>query len=118
MQQDDVAMQQGVERFPLLPTTRWLVPIAIVVGLAGLALSDGRTPRLIYAVGTALVALLWAWSRWRRPVLIVDGAGYRVEVAGRLKLKVRFAEVRRARAVPAEQAMYVDCGDPARNLLL
>ncbi len=49
---------------------------------------------------------------------MVDASGYRVEQGARELLRVGFDEVKRVRAVPAEQSMYVDCGEPARNLLL
>jgi hypothetical protein len=73
---------------------------------------------MVLGGGSALIAALWAGARLRRPVLVVDGEGYRVEVGRRERLRVAFREVLRVRAVPSEQAMYVDCGDPARNLLL
>lgn len=95
-----------------------MIPVAIGVGLAGAATARGPVGQLVFGGGTALVAALWGLGRRRRPVLLVDDQGYRVEERGREKLRVAFREVKRVRAVPAEQAMYIDCGAPARNLLL
>src|SRR5262249_32176336 len=76
------------------------------------------TPRWVCVGGTAFVLLAAAVARVARPVLVVDAQGYRVEERGRVRLTVGFAEIARARAVPAEQAMYLDFGEPARNPLL
>ena len=111
-------MTEEPQRYPLLPSTRIAVPIAIALGLAGIAFATGSTPRLVYAAGTLAVIALWLANLARRPVLVVDGEGYRVEVRRREVVRVRFDEVKRVRAVPGEQAMYLDCGDPKRNLLL
>src|SRR5207248_7741790 len=67
---------------------------------------------------TIAIVAMWVLTVLRRPVLVVDDEGYSVEVRGRRTLRVLFSEVQRVRAVPAELAMYLDCGDPARNLLL
>jgi hypothetical protein len=111
-------MSAPAARFALLASGRWVVPLAIAVGLVGTATATGPTGRLVFGGGAAAIAALWALGRWRRPTLIVGPEGYRVVEAGRERLAVAFSEVKRARAVPAELAMYVDCGDPARNLLL
>src|SRR5207302_3837828 len=113
-------MQQdiGLRRFPLLATTRWMAPVSFAIALFGAIFATGKPPRIGYAVVAAIVGALWLIARLRRPVLLVDNDGYRVEVRGRVKLRVRFDEIERARAVPAEQSMYLDCGDGDRNLLL
>ena len=67
---------------------------------------------------TLLFAVLEALARARRPVLVCDAAGYRVEVAGRVRFAVPWSAVREVRLDRAEGAAYVDCGDKARNLLL
>ena len=104
-------------RFALLSTWRFLVPASIVFGLFAAAAMNGAA-RLFCLAGAALVAVLWVLGQRTRPALLVDGEGYRVMERGREKLRVAWREVSSARAVPAEQAMYLDCGDPARNLLL
>lgn len=108
----------AVRRFPLLPTWRWLMPLAVMLGAFGVAFAGASGPRVYFLVATALVCLLWWAQARRRPVLLVDDGGYRVRVRGRERLRVRWSEVRSARAVPDEYAMYLDCGDAARNLLL
>jgi hypothetical protein len=105
-------------RFPLLAATRWMAPTALSIAVLMALFAGGRAPRIGYSVLAVIVGGLWLLARTRRPVLLVDDDGYRVEVGGQVKLRVRFEEVTRARAVPAEQAMYLDCGDPGRNLLL
>jgi hypothetical protein len=106
-----------VERFALLSTWRWLPWAAVVAGVLS-ALALVGTPRWVCLGGTAFVLLAAAAARLARPVLVVDARGYRVEERGRVRLTVGFTEIARARAVPAEQAMYLDCGEPARNLLV
>ncbi len=105
-------------RFALVSSVRWLVPAAIALGLLGAAAGPTARARVTFGVGSGTLALLGAIGRWRRPTLIIDEQGYRVTERGRERLSVAFAEVVRARAVPAERALYLDCGDPARNLLV
>lgn len=105
-------------RYPLLSTARWMVPLAIVLGLVGAGMARTTAGRAILGGGALAITALWALGRARRPELVVDDTGYRVEECKHARLRVEFAEVKQVRAVPAEQAMYVDCGDPARNLLL
>jgi uncharacterized membrane protein len=105
-------------RYPLLSTSRWVVPLAIALGLVGAATGYAERARWALGGGAAVIAALAIAARVRRPELVVDDEGYRVEQVGRVKLSVTWSEVIRVKAVPAEQAMYVDCGDPARNLLL
>jgi hypothetical protein len=109
--------ERAPERYLLLSSWRMLPPAAIGVGLLS-ALSLGGLARVLCVIGAAVIALLWVVGRAARPTLVVDDVGYRVEERGVERLRVAFSEVRRARAVAAEQAMYLDCGDPARNLLL
>lgn len=108
----------GEARFTLLPTTRYVSWVAVATGalLAALAPSLGWRV-LCGAVALALLLLTWALGR-RRPVLIVDAAGYRVEVAGRERLRVAWTEVRRVLCDRSEAALYLDCGDGKRNLLV
>lgn len=95
-----------------------MAPAAIVVGLLGAAAAPALAGRLVFGGGALAIAALWALARRRRPTLIVGGEGYRVVEGGRERLRVGFAEVVRARAVPEQRAMYLDCGDPSRNLLV
>lgn len=108
----------GEARFILLPTTRYVGWVAVATG--GLLAALG--PSLLWQVasgGAALAVLLasWAVSR-RRPVLILDEIGYRVEVAGHERFRVQWTEVRRVLHDRSEAALYVDCGDGRRNLLV
>jgi predicted membrane metal-binding protein len=105
------------ERFPLLPTTRYVGWVALCLGALLAALGSGGW-RLLgggFAVALAVITLL---VQARRPVLIVDDAGYRVEVAGRERFRVAWDEVRRVLRDRSESALYVDCGDGRRNLLV
>jgi hypothetical protein len=105
------------DRYTLVSTWRFVVPLAVVLGVLG-AVAGGGVLRWVCGIGAVLIALLWLVGAMRRPELVLEAGGYRVEEGGRERLRVDFTEVRRARAVPAEHAMYVDCGDPRRNLLL
>ncbi|HEX2568667.1 MAG TPA: hypothetical protein VH877_03840 [Polyangia bacterium] len=113
---DEASSDAEVQRFALLSTWRWVVPVAIGAGILAALFWQGVVPRWLCGGGAVMLAILWLLER--RPVLVVDAEGYQVEERGRSRLRVPFAEVQRARAVPAEHAMYVDCGDPGRNLLL
>lgn len=108
----------AAQRHALLSTARYLLPGAVLCGALLALLAEGRPVRLAFAAGALLLLLLALLQRWRRPVLELDDAGYRVLVAGRPRLRVAWSEVRRVRVDRAEGALYVDCGDPRRNLLL
>lgn len=105
-------------RFALLSTTRYVGWVAVATG--GLLAALG--PSLLWQVvsgGAALAVLLGTWAVGkRRPILIVDDAGYRVEVAGHERFRVLWSEVRRVLHDRSEAAVYVDCGDGRRNLLV
>jgi hypothetical protein len=94
------------------------LPLLAFLVLIGGALAPTAHVRLVWFAVAALLMLGWTVSLIFSPVLYVGDRGYRVEVRGRTTVDVPWAEVRGARAVPAERAMYVDAGDPARNLLL
>jgi hypothetical protein len=99
-------------------TQRRVLPLAVAVAAAGAWLSTQWLPRalcLAFALAALAAAIL---QRRGRPSLLLDDDGYAVVEHGREKLRVAWSEVRRVRADAAEQALYVDCGDPARNLLV
>ncbi len=108
----------GEARFTLLPTTRYVGWVAVATGAVLAALG----PSLVWQIvsgGAALAVLLATWAVGkRRPILIVDDAGYRVEVAGNERFRVLWSEVRRVLHDRSEAAVYVDCGDGRRNLLV
>ena len=108
----------GEGRFTLLPTTRYVGWVAVATGGVLAALG----PSLLWQAlsgGAALAVLLATWAVGkRRPILIVDDAGYRVEVAGNERFRVLWSEVRRVLHDRSEAAVYVDCGDGRRNLLV
>lgn len=106
------------QRFPLVFTQRRVLPIAVVVALGGAALAPSLWLR-VACVAFALFAVAVGWMQHRaRPALVLDESGYAVEEHGREKLRVAWSEVVRVRADVAEHALYVDCGDAARNLLV
>ena len=111
------AMQKGEQRFLLLPTGRHLLPVAVGLG-ALLAIFGAGALRLAFLGAAALLLLLHLLLSRRRPVLVLDGEGYRVERGGREVLRVRWTEARRVLLDKEEQALYVDCGDGARSLLV
>lgn len=108
----------GELRFTLLPALRHVVPLA--AGAALIAAVVSRTAA--WRLSLFAVAIVWVGAallmRWRRPQLVLHAAGYRVEVRGAVRLQVAWSEVRRVYCDEKERALYVDCGDQARNLLL
>lgn len=105
-------------RFTLLPTTRYVSWVAVATGALLAALAPSLLWRLLCGgVALALLLLTWAVGR-RRPVLVLDAVGYRVVVAGRERLRVAWTEVQRVLYDRSEAAVYVDCGDGPRNLLV
>lgn len=105
-------------RHPLVVGTRWLLPVAVALAAIGAFVAYGLWAR----VGAALFALVgaaaFAWQERHRPTLVVDDAGYAVEQLGREKLRVAWSEVKTVRIDRRESALYIDCGDKARNLLV
>jgi hypothetical protein len=107
-----------VERYRLIFTQRRVLPLAVVIALAGAWVATALWARIACAA-VAVLALLAAWLQGRaRPALLVDDEGYAVEEHGREKLRVRWSEVVKVRADAGEKALYIDVGDPARNLLV
>lgn len=107
-----------VATFPLLPGTRWVAPLAVLFGIGGAVVATSTAARLFLAGGALLFTLLALLAHRRRPILFVDDEGYRVEEAGRERLRVRWDEVLSARAVPEERSLYLETGERSRNLLL
>lgn len=94
--------------------------LPLVCGLLALAVVVGQAPRARLAAGVflAIAALIWLLQRRLRLWLVLDDDGYAVEQRGRQKLRVHWSEVRQVRIDRREHALYVDCGDKARNLLV
>ena len=106
------------QRFALLSVNRYLLPIALLCA-AGLCALAPQTWLRVSALSAALLLLgLHVLSRRRRPLLVLDESGYAVEVAGVRRFFVPWTAVTRVLHDPSEQALYLDCGDPGRNLLL
>jgi hypothetical protein len=103
-------------RHPLVYTQRGLFVAGVVVAVvAGVFLPHLVSKIAAGALAVACVLGLW-WQARRRPLLIVDDNGYRIEVGGERQVSVRWSEVKKVRADAAEHALLVDCGEPARNL--
>jgi len=92
--------------------------VAVLVALAGAIFGGPLGVQLACGLLGAAGVAFGLWQRRARPALRVDAEGYTVLEHGREKLRVRWSEVVRVRAEPSEFACYVDCGDPARNLLV
>jgi len=105
-------------RHPLIVGTRWLLPIAIVLALAAAAAAHGVRTRVIAGCFALLGVIAWWWQERHRPTLVLDDAGYAIEQQGKEKLRVAWSEVQTVRFDRREDAIYVDCGDKARNLLV
>ena len=106
------------QRFALLPTTRYVSWVAVALGALGVLLWQPVWARLGMAAVTLLVLGMTLALRLRRPQLVLTADGYRVEVRGRPRFAVAWSEVRKVLVDRSEGALYVDCGDRARNLLL
>jgi len=107
-----------IDRFPLLMSTRRVLPVALVFASGAALFAPGAILRAGCVAFAAFAAAVWAWQASARPELVVDDDGYAVVERGREKLRVPWRDVRRVRADRAEHALYVDTGDPARNLLV
>ncbi|HXU70053.1 MAG TPA: hypothetical protein VN947_12035 [Polyangia bacterium] len=108
----------AASRHPLVVGTRWLLPIAIALALVGAFAAHTSTARIIAAGFAALGGLAWWWQERHRPTLVIDEAGWAIEQQGKEKLRVVWSEVLRVRVDRRENALYVDTGDKARNLLI
>ena len=108
----------AASRHPLIVGTRWLLPIAIVLALAGAAVAHTSTARIIAGAFAALGLVGWWWQQRHRPTLILDESGWAIEQQGKEKLRVAWSEVRAVRVDRRESAVYVDTGDKARNLFV
>jgi hypothetical protein len=105
-------------RHPLVVGTRWLLPAAMLLALGGAAASQTTTARIIAGVFAVLGAVAWWWQERHRPTLVVDDGGWAIEQRGHEKLRVTWGEVKKVRVDRRESALYVDTGDPARNLFV
>ena len=107
-----------MERYRLIFTQRRVLPLAVLVAVAGAAVATALWARIVCGAVAGL-ALLAVWLQGHsKPALLIDEEGYAVEEHGREKLRVRWSEVVKVRADGAEKALYIDVGDPARNLLV
>jgi hypothetical protein len=105
-------------KYRLIFTQRRVLPLAVLVALGGAAVTEALWARVV-CVAVALLSLAAAWLQARaRPALVLDDEGYAVEEHGREKLRVRWSEVVQVRVDAAEHALYIDVGDPSRNLLV
>jgi hypothetical protein len=94
-----------------------VLPVAALFALLGAVVAGGalRATCLAFAGLSVAAAVYQARSR---PCLLVDEHGYAVVEHRREKLRVAWSEARRILADVEEHALYVDVGDPARNLLV
>lgn len=106
------------QRFALLSSNRYLFWLALVGGPVIGLIATQPWLRLTAVVFTAfLLGFAALWPRYR-PTLVIDATGYAVEAGGRLRFSVPWSKVRHVRHDPSERALYLDCGEPAHNLLL
>ena len=105
-------------RHPLVVGTRWLLPVAIVLAALGAAAAHQWASRAIAGFFALVGVAAWLWQERHRPTLVLDDAGYAIEQLGAEKLRVKWTEIVRARIDRRETAVYLDCGDKARNLFV
>jgi hypothetical protein len=105
-------------RHPLLVGSRWLVVPALAFALVGAIYMPSLVGRIAGLVVFVLVGV-GAWAmRLSRLVLRLDDDGWAIEQRGRERVRVKWSDVQRVRIDKRESALYVDCGDKARNLLV
>jgi hypothetical protein len=105
-------------RHPLVVGTRWLLPAAVALAVAGAVVAHQPAARIIAGFFALIGVAAWLWQERHRPTLLLDDEGYAIEQLGAEKLRVRWTEVRAARIDRRETAIYLDCGDKARNLFV
>ncbi|MGZ3438727.1 MAG: hypothetical protein ACXVDD_04405 [Polyangia bacterium] len=108
----------AASRHPLVVGTRWLLPVAVVLAVAGAVVAHQLLARVIAGFFAVVGVAAWLWQERHRPTLVLDDDGYAIEQLGAEKLRVRWTEVRAARIDRRESAVYLDCGDKARNLFV
>ena len=108
----------AASRHPLVVSTRWLLPVAIALAAVGAVVAHGLASRAVAGLFAVLGGCGWGFQERHRPTLVLDDAGYAIEERGREKLRVAWSEVQTVRVDRRESAVYVDCGDKARNLFL
>jgi hypothetical protein len=92
---------------------RW---VAIGVGVLLAALSHLPLWRVLGGTVALMLVLSWLWGRQRAFVYVLP-EGYRVTTR-HLDFTVSWSELKRVLHDPTESALYLDCGNPARNLLV
>jgi hypothetical protein len=105
-------------RFRFIYGQQRALPIAGILLLTGAILGQATWFRVASAVLAATVVVALVVLRRAGAELILDDDGYALREFGREKVRVPWREVVKVRFDAAEQAMYLDCGDPARNLLI
>jgi hypothetical protein len=106
------------ETFPVEMTQARLVPLAILFAIAGAVFAPSLALKLVSAGFVVAGVAIGLFQKRAQFVLAVDETGYAVVQGGQEKLRVAWSEVLKVRADASEKACYVDCGDPARNLLV
>jgi hypothetical protein len=105
-------------RHPLLLSLRWLLPAAALLALGLGVLARSPLGHIAgFAIAFVILVLAVVQSRLQ-PVLILDDAGYAIQQGSKILFRVAWSEVKKVRADAREQALYIDCGDPSRNLLV
>jgi hypothetical protein len=105
-------------RHPLVLSLRWLLPAAGVMALALGVMSRSSLGHIAgLSIAFVIMVLTIVQSRMQ-PVLILDDDGYAIQQGRKLLFRVAWSEVKKVRADAREQALYIDCGDPSRNLLV
>ena len=105
-------------RYRIEFTQQKLLPLAAGFGVVGALFIHELWARIAFGVSALVVVGVTLLVRRARPQLVLDDSGYAVEELGREKLRVAWSEVVKVRADEAEHALYVDVGDPKRNLLV
>jgi hypothetical protein len=106
------------DRYRLLLSGRRILWVAMAFAASGTLFGQPLWLRLISGLLLLATTVLKVRERVMWPCVVLDERGYAVEERGREKFRVAWSDVQRVSADAAEEALYVDCGDAAKNLLV
>jgi hypothetical protein len=103
-------------RHRVVPSAYAALPVSMAVTAGAMLFSPGQRLLLVCLLVGEGIAYGMQWARPR--FVVADDDGYAVVVQRAERFRVRWTEVQKVRHEPKEPAVYVDCGEPARNLLV
>jgi hypothetical protein len=108
----------AASRHLLVPATQLLSRVLVVIMAASAVLARLPALRLAALAFTFVGAFGWWWQWRERRTLILDDEGWAIEGRGGERVRVAWREVVTVLYDKAEEALYLDSGERARNLLV